>query len=265
MTGIEPEPEPRPFDTTDPGLEGAGFLQELFPQGNDAARCLGSLARLRRHIKEPVAITGSLAAGWHLLKRGIRTRKRLNDIDLVVEGIGSLNSSLSSEFLIRHFHPTRGLGRILIMLVDQRHRNRIDVFAPAPGNLFDRTILSEIGGMPWRIVSVEDLLSRLLSVICGAASGRAVDPKYVGQFRLLSDIADLKLAADVWCEHSKANQPLHFEQAADLVLQSVEANSALLQTTAYSQDVEPDCEHCHETEQFPLAPRSSIYEILGYV
>ncbi|HEU4387456.1 MAG TPA: hypothetical protein VFV34_06640 [Blastocatellia bacterium] len=241
------------------------LLRDLFPDADDADRCLGSIERLAALVKDPVAVTGSIAAGCHLLRRGIRLRKRLNDIDLVVKGLESLSPALSDEFLIRHFHPARGGGRILIMLVDQRHRNRIDIFGPAPASLFDRTVVSDIDGLPFRIVSAEDLLARLLTVMCGVTTGNEVDPKYVGQFKALLDVADLELAANVWHEHRRPDRPFHFEQAVEAVEQSLAANPALLQTGVYCQDIDRECEWCHETDEFPLAARSAIYEILGYV
>src|SRR4051794_15550521 len=92
-------------------VKSAGFLEKILLAGEDIGKCHGSLAKLARHLEEPVMITGSLATSWHLLKNGRRIKKqRLNDIDVVVEDLTSLRSSLSRDFLIRHFHPTRGGG-----------------------------------------------------------------------------------------------------------------------------------------------------------
>src|SRR5436309_13535638 len=97
----------------------AGFLEEILLAREDVSKCHGSLAKLARHLEEPVIITGSLATSWHLLENGRQIKKqRLNDIDVVVEDLASLRSSLRRDFLIRHFHPTRGGGQFLIMLID---------------------------------------------------------------------------------------------------------------------------------------------------
>src|SRR4051812_22473418 len=114
-----------------PGLMSVSFLKELFIVGEDATRIQGSLSKLMQHLAAPVVLTGGIAIGWHLLRNGARQqKKRFNDIDLVVEGLSGLRGSLSGDFLIRHFHPHREQGKILLMLVDEEHRTRIDIFTP---------------------------------------------------------------------------------------------------------------------------------------
>ena len=72
-----------------------GFLQEIFLAPEDVSRCFGSLSKLARHLDGPVVITGSIAAGWHLLNGGRRLKKRrLNDIDTVAERHGAALAAL---------------------------------------------------------------------------------------------------------------------------------------------------------------------------
>src|SRR4051794_35756918 len=103
------------------------FLEELLLTREDVSKCVGSLSKLARHLSEPVVLTGSIAAGWHLLNNGRRPRKRrLNDIDTVVlNGSSSIGPALSRDFLVNHFHPHRGRGRVLLQLVDEEYRTRI--------------------------------------------------------------------------------------------------------------------------------------------
>ncbi len=242
------------------------LLQEIFLTSEDVAKCYGSLAKLTRHLEEPVVITGSIALSWHLLKNGLRRKKRrLNDIDMVVESLPILRPSLSKEFLIRHFHPQRGGGRILIQLVDEEHRTRIDVFTPSTRRLTERLTNFAIGDLSCRVVSAEDLSAKLLSVIYTVTNGEPVEPKYVEHFRALSALADSGMAGEVWREYRKESQPLEFEEAAEAVKLCAAANPELLQAGQYSQDVNQACSWCRESELFPLAPRSKIYEILNYV
>src|SRR2546423_498494 len=160
-------------------VKSAGFLEGILLAGEDISKCHGSPAQLARHLEEPVMITGSVAAGWHLLKNGRRIEKqRLNDIDVVVEGLASLRSSLSRDFLIRHFHPDRGGGRILIMLIDEEHGTRIDVFTPTTRTLTRRLTDFAIGDIACRVVAAEDLSAKLLSVIYPITKGEPVEPKY---------------------------------------------------------------------------------------
>lgn len=247
-------------------LNRAGFLEEIGLASEDISRCYGSLAKLARHLEDPVIITGSLATNWHLLKNGGRREKqRLNDIDVVVEGSASLPASLSQDFLIRHFHPTRGGGRILIMLVDEAHRTRIDVFTPTAKTLTERLTGCLIDDLACRIVAAEDLAAKLLSVIYPITKGEPVEPKYVEHFRLLSTVVDLATMKAVWREYRKADQLLDFAEAVEFVEQNIAAHPGLLQAGRYSQDIHQTCRWCCESERFPLAPLSRIHTILGYV
>jgi hypothetical protein len=247
-------------------IKSVGFLEEVLLSSEDIRKCHGSLAKLARHLEGPVMITGSLATNWHLLENGRPVKKqRLNDIDVVVEGVASLRASLSRDFLIRHFHPTRGGGRILIMLIDEEHATRIDVFTPTTRTLTRRLTDFALDAIACRVVAAEDLAAKLLSVIYPITKGKPVEPKYVEHFHLLSTIVDLATMKDVWREYRKESQPLDFAEAAEAVEQSITAHPDLLQSGRYSQDINEACSWCCQSERFPLAPLSRIYAILGYV
>jgi hypothetical protein len=243
-----------------------GPLQEIFPARQEVVRCHGSLSKLRRHIEGPVVITGGIAVCLHSLIGGARRIKgRLNDIDVVVEGPHSLRASLRRDFLIRHFHPARERGKILIMIVDEEHGTRIDVFTPGTDSLMRRLTDLPIDGLPLKLISAEDLLAKLLSILYPVTEGRRVKPKYFDHFHSLFAAADPEMAREVWREYRKENQPLEFEEAAKDVERSVTANPALLRESSYSQDINQGCSWCHISELYPLAPLTKIHEILGYV
>ena len=243
------------------------FLQELFLTREDVFRCFGSLSKLARHTGEPIVITGSIAAGWHLLNSGRRLEKRrLNDIDTVaVTGLSPIRPSLSQDFLINHFHPDRERGKVLLQLVDEEHCTRTEIFTPASDSLAERLLDCAVGGLPCRMVSAEDALSKLLSIIHPVTEGRPVDPKYVEQFDLLSTVADRAVTRKVWGDYRKENQHSDFDEAAEAVKSGIAADPNLLQATRYCQDVDFACVWCRESESFPVASRSKVYEILGYV
>ena len=243
----------------------AGFLQEVFLTDEDRVRCYSSLSKLTRHLEEPIIVTGGIAASWHLLRSGIRRKIQLNDIDLVVEGLSSLRTSLSEDFLVRHFHPSRERGKILIMLVDEEFSTRIDIFTPGANTLVKRLTDSAIGEVPCRFVAAEDLSAKLLSIIYPVTRGKPVEPKYVEQFKLLSTVVNLDMMREVWREYRQGSQPTDFEEAAEAVELSITNNPALLQAGEYSQDINQVCRWCCESEQFPCAPLPKIHEILGYV
>ena len=244
-----------------------GFLQELFLTHEDASKCFGSLSKLTRYFNGQVVITGSIAAGWHLLKSGRQLKKRhLNDIDTVaVKGLSNIHPSLSQDFLVNHFHPYRERGKVLLQLVDEEYGTRIEIFTPALDSLDERLIDCAIGDLSCRMVSAEDALAKLLSIICSVIEGKLVDPKYIEQFDLLSRVADRAVTRKVWKEYRKGNQYLDFDEAAEAVKLRIAANPNLLQATYYCQDVDYVCTWCHESELFPIASRSKIYKILGYV
>ena len=244
----------------------ADFLKEIFLAGEDAARIHGSLSKLARHVMGPIVVTGGIAVGWHLLRHGVLGEKRrFNDIDLVVESLSRLRPTLSQDFLIRHFHPLREKGKILIMLVDEEYRTRIDIFTPNTASLARRLKDSADSDMPLGFVSAEDLLAKLLSITHAASRGRPVEPKYMEHFRLLYALADAKRMKEVWPDYRKENQPLDFEPATEDVLRSVKANPALLQSSDYCQDIKQTCSWCQESERFPLAPLRRVHRVLGYV
>jgi len=247
-------------------LNNTCFLQELFLESKGVTRCLGSLSKLAQHLKGPIVLTGGLAIGWHLMRNGVQSKKsRLNDIDIVVEDLSELHDSLSRYFLIAHFHPCRERGKILIQLVDAEFGTRIDVFTPTSDALVARLTDSVIGNVACRFVAIEDLLAKLLSIIYPATGNKPVEPKYVEHFRLLSTVAVPGTMRKVWLEYRKEEQPLDYEEAAKIVSSSLRANPALLQAEHYCQDLGHSCSWCRESELFPLAQRSRIYEILGYV
>lgn len=244
-----------------------GFLQEILLTPEDVSRCLGSLSKLARHLDGPVVITGSIAAGCHLLNAGRRPRKRrLNDIDTVaLEGLSQVGPSLSRDFLINHFHPDRERGKVLLQLVDEEYGTRTEVFTPGSASLAERLVDCAVGGLPCRVVSAEDASAKLLSIIHSVTEGRPVDPKYVEQFDALSAVADVAATREVWGDYRKGNQLLEFDEAAEAVKSRIAADPNLLQPTCYCQDVGLVCAWCRESDLFPIASRPRVYEILGYV
>lgn len=243
------------------------FLQELFLAPENSSKCIGSLSKLARHIDEQVVVTGSIAAGWHLLRSGRQPKKRrLNDIDIVsITGLSRVNPSLSQDFLINHFHPYQGRGKILFQLVDEEYGTRMEIFTSNSDSLAERSIDCAIGDLPCRIVSTEDVLAKLLSIIHSVIEGKSVDPKYVEQFNSLLMVADRVATRMVWRDYRKESQPLDFDETMEAVRLRIKANPNLLQVTCYCQDIDFVCKQCHESELFPIAPRSKIYETLGYV
>jgi hypothetical protein len=242
------------------------LLQEIFRTSEDYSRCLGSLAKVARHLNETVTVTGGIAADWHLLKsEKLVDGSPINDIDLVVEDLSALPPSLSNDFLISHFHPSRERGKILIQLVDEEYSTRIDIFTRKVESLLERLTHAFLGETSVRFVSAEDLLPMLLSLISPVVSGTAVERKYAERFNSLLAAADLEMVRALWHEYRQESQPSEFDEAAEAVRRRISAGPALLQAASYDQDIHSTCSWCNQSKLFPLASRPRIYEILGYV
>ncbi|HRH40523.1 MAG TPA: hypothetical protein PKY82_02680 [Pyrinomonadaceae bacterium] len=243
------------------------FLSDILLTKDDIDKCIGSISKLSQSLSEPIIITGSLAILYHLLKSGKPTKKRqLNDIDTVyLTDFSQIGHSLGRNFLINHFHPLREKGKVLLQLVDEEYRTRIEVFTPQSDTLAQRLTNLKIGELTWRVVSAEDLLAKLLSIIYSILEDQSVDPKYAESFNLLAEIANQNVVQKVWQDYRKEGQFINFDEAAQSVKVKIAANPDLLQPTEYCQDINIQCLWCRESEVFPIASRSQIHEILAYV
>ncbi len=242
------------------------FMAEMFPTGEDVFRCQSTFSRLARHLKRTLVLTGGLAAGWHTTRSGRRMGKRpFNDIDIVVEHISDLPQSLGDDFLVAHFHPSRGRGRILLQLVDERHRVRIDVFTPFSPSLMSRVRSARLAGIACGIVAAEDIAARLLGILYAVTTGERVDPKYYDKFKLLSGFADMDAVRRIWQDYRKEGYSQDFEVAVDTVHRIIANSPGLLRKDSYDQDLNTTCPWCSDGNLFPVSARSRIFDILGYV
>lgn len=246
-------------------IKSKNLFQKIFLENEDAVRCQNSLLKLNRHLTEQIIITGSLASSSNLLENNRQTKIKLNDIDIIVKDLSVFLPSLNNNFLVRHFHPTREKGKILLMLVDEENKLKICCFTPQTANLTKRLSAIEINGLSCKIVSVEDILAKLLGVIYQIIRDESVEEKYFNHFKRLLAIADLDEAKKVWREYRKETQQFEFEEAVEIIQQKIVADPNLLQPFIYSQNINEKCQWCVKSELFPLAPLTDIYEILGYV
>ena len=242
------------------------FLSELFPTPEECARCQLTLTKLARLMREPPLLTGGLAIRWHLLAHGVHFKRRtFNDIDVVVQDESQLRNGLSQNFLIAHYHPTRGRGKILMQLADEESRSRIDLVTPYSHSIKDRAGPLAVAGMRYGIVAAEDLVARLLCILNQVVKGQPVAPKYYEAFTRLGDIADMECVAAIWHEYRDDSHPRDLSEAVTIMQQAINKNAHLLQPDVYSQAVDQACSWCCESELFPLAPAVRIHEVWGYV
>lgn len=246
---------------------GGDLWAEAFLSHDDAARFSAMLALLSRHLNGPVVVTGSFAVEWQLLtKHGDGQKRRLNDIDLVaVNGLTDIGRGLKTDFLIHHFHPTREAGNVLVQLVEPHSQTRIDIFSARSPSVGERASPAVVDGTNCRIVSAEDLAARLLAIMAVVLSGVSVDAKYLDSLKRIMAVADEGLTDSLWSEYRRDGDPANFGDVFGGVTSRLSERSDLLKPTEYSQDITAECPWCVQTDDFPLAPRSLIFEILGYV
>ena len=139
-------------------------LLDMFSVGEDARRCQTVLLKLAEHLNGRPVLTGGLAFSWHMQRHGRAIERRpLNDIDLVVADLAAISPSIREAFLISHFHPTRGRGRVLLQLVDARERVRIMI--PRLAEIRDelRTALGSavLDNVDIRVAAVDAAISTL--------------------------------------------------------------------------------------------------------
>lgn len=242
------------------------FLSEIFPTQVESSRCQHALAKFVSQTSEPLLVTGGLAIQWHLLRHGVHIKKRpFNDIDLVINDASRLPASLTQQFLVAHYHPSRGRGKILMQLADEESRSRIDLLTPYSLSITERAHPVAIAGMNCGVVAAEDIVARLLCILFQVVDGKPVDPRYYEAFTRVADIADMKCVATIWREYRDNWHPEDVSEALTRVRQTVAVNTHLLQPDVYSQAIDRVCPWCRDSEMFPLAPSSRIHEIWGYV
>lgn len=143
------------------------FMSGVFTTRDEASRCARALTKLAGQSNGPLLVTGRLAVGWHLSGRGINIGTRpFNDIDVVIKDESHLRASLTRHFLVAHYHPSHGRGRMLLQLADEETRARIDLFRPASDSLAERSLTAGLGEGSCRVVAPEDLAARLLCILC---------------------------------------------------------------------------------------------------
>ncbi|MEP6850170.1 MAG: hypothetical protein ABI999_15030 [Acidobacteriota bacterium] len=242
-------------------------ISEIYPFANDAERFRRVLAMLARHLDERVTVTGSFAVEWQLLRRGVATRgRRLNDIDTVLAKVtGGIGAGIAEDFLINHFHPTREKGNVFIQLVEPETATRVDIFSARSPSVPERASRTQLGDTDAAVVAIEDLMARLLAIIDIVIENKTIDPKYVRSFTRLLEVGDSIEAAALWSEYKRSGDLPDLGQTWNDVQRKLAENPDLLKPETYSHDVDAVCPWCVDSEAFPVADRSRIFEVLGYV
>jgi hypothetical protein len=228
----------------------------------DARRATDVVAAVTRHGLR-CALTGGLAIDAHLRTHGQpNARRRLNDIDFVVEGFASIPELMSRSFLQHHVHPEATDGRTLLQLIDEERRVRVDLFA-AFGTSLARAhpLTGEAGELD--VLSIEDLVARTTAYVCGhLRRRRSIDVKHATAFRRLRGLGEPATLAAAWADH-RQQVPGTLDEASREAAGLLESHPELVVVERYSSDIVP-CERCRRHGPFRPAAAARIVEILGY-
>jgi hypothetical protein len=129
-------------------------ILEEFLDRNDARRAAEVMAALRASGFSDCALTGSIALQ---IQNKTPLRRRLNDLDYVVEDFASIPATLAKDFLVHHVHADAPPGKLLLQLVDEPRGLRIDIFRASNDCLARARIVPDL---PHRALSLEDLGER---------------------------------------------------------------------------------------------------------
>jgi len=223
------------------------------------ARACAALQKLHRHGLSNFAITGSVAMQLQLGA----TRRRLNDLDIVVNSLDAIPPSTANDYLIAHIHPNAATGKTLLQLVDPALALRIDFFR-ACGATLERSRLVCLTFGTVQAVSLEDLAARAARILMTLEANAAVPRKHARDFLRLTTAIDAGLSEQAWREHRQEWMPTTFQEAAHRIPELLASRPHLLTTPQYSQDLDAVCPRCQDTAAFERAAPRAIHSILGY-
>ena len=230
----------------------------------DVTRLKHTLQRLAAHDVSRWALTGGVAIEFHIARNnGPPITRALHDIDFISPSFETIPLELGQELLLRHVHPEDPPGKNMLQGVHPETAVRVDVFR-AYGREIERAEPVTITGLPFHIVSFQDLLARHTRLNWDLVAGRRVAPKYARDFLRMIDFVTPEEVQDIWLEHGKGESPESFAEAARRVRQEIHSRPDLLVEPVYSTDITEVCTRCRIVERFPLAQASRILSILGY-
>ena len=199
------------------------------------------LSRLCRHIsRDDVALTGGVAIQLGLAAGGYSgARTPIADLDLVARHFDAVAPSVSSEFLVSHYHlPQPDAPKFMIQLVDPEVRIRVDVFPDLAGSLGSARWRT-VGGYKLKVLTLESILEHKLLTLSKASETAPVDPKHFDDAK--------RLAAFV----GRCVPP-------------ISKNSLVEDVYGGAADLE--CRRCEWSRRptFPLARKREIFDLLGW-
>jgi hypothetical protein len=230
----------------------------------DSARATDALQKLRRHQTQQWVITGGLATEIHSILHGLQPSIRsLNDIDFVVSSFEYVPESLSRDFLCRHIHPFDPPGKTLAQFVDAETKIRIDVFR-ACGSTVRRAKPVELSLGAVLVISLEDLIARLVRLVLQLTEGISVASKYAHDLIRMLKLLNPDAAEPAWLDHRRPQHPAVFREACGIALELIETRPHLLVVPEYSKNTAEPCPRCVSSDRFRVLDPALMLSTMGY-
>lgn len=230
---------------------------------DESKRVEKHLSKLLPHLTpNQFVIVGGLAIRYHLQQAGVAYPPRpFNDLDIIAENINVVHPDIVKDFLIYHFHQKDDL--FYFALVDEETKTKVDIFGyeKPPDKVIEIPFNNELV----KVISIEDQLAETVYDIQRIAEKAKVDPKQFLDAKLLSQIADMNRADELW---KKRRNPEHPESISDAI-KSAEAikkeHPEWVKKSPFKKQNPYNCLECVKSEEFPLDSMDKIYKVLGYI
>lgn len=230
----------------------------------DAARVETHFKKLVPHLEtNQFVIVGGLAIRYHLASKGINYPIRpFNDLDLITKSANVVHPSVTEDFLVYHYHPQKR-DTFYIVLVDPESKTKVDIFDYQfpPQEIVKVPFSGQLVNLP----SMEDQLVKVALDIQRISEVARVDPKMFTDMRLLTQIADMKKADELWRKWNFKQHPSTIQQAIDRVEKIKNEHPEWLQKSPFRKPNPYSCPDCVQTKDFPITDMKKIYEILGHI
>ena len=237
---------------------------EAFLSIADARRAGRVIEKLTLHDIASWVLAGSFALEAHKRRLGVEAKPRpLHDIDFVVDSFECIPGTLGEDFALRHVHPYDPPAKTLLQAVDLENAVRVDIFR-THRPVVERSVAFVFGKVPMLVISLEDILGRLLRLGWNLIDGIPVGSKYVGDLVATLELGDPERLEVAWQDHRRPEMPRTFKEALGPVMKATTVRRELLITPDYSKDPTEVCHRCHEVGNLRLADGAVILSALGY-
>jgi hypothetical protein len=237
---------------------------EIFLSSADVRRVERVIGKLMRHDIASWVLAGSFALEAHKIRLGIDARQRtLHDIDFVVDSFEHIAETLGQDFALRHIHPYDPPAKTLLQAIELEDAVRFDVFRTHRA-VIERSETLMLSQSSMLLISLEDLVARLLRLGWNLVDGNPVGSKYARDLVAALELGDPGRLEIAWQDHRKPEMPAMFRDATGPVLEAMASHPELLITPEYSKDPTLVCHRCHEAGELRLADAAVILSRLGY-